>query len=84
MSAVATPVIFPVPKVAASAVQKDWNWEMECSSFVFLTSSFFSREPSVVLNHSFAWVIWKNLDFMVNRMPVARKKNSIPGLQTNS
>ena len=26
-----TPTIFPVPTVAARAVHRDWNWEMEAS-----------------------------------------------------
>ena len=27
--ALATPTILPVPMVAASAVHRDWNWEMD-------------------------------------------------------
>ena len=33
MMAVATPTILPVPMVAASAVQRLWNWLMALSSF---------------------------------------------------
>ena len=40
MMAVATPTILPVPMVAASAVQRLWNWLMAISSFVVCAVTF--------------------------------------------
>ena len=62
VSAVATPAILPVPTVAASAVQTDWNWLIPFPFPVpssFLDASPDISRPAVRLHQNKNPLIWK-------------------------
>ena len=69
--AAATPAMLPVPMVAARAVQRAWNWEMDCLS-VFLVEalSFLKREPMVSFHQWPSRVTWNTLVPRVSSRPV--------------
>ena len=59
MMAPDTPTILPVPTVAARAVQRDWNCEIDLS-FVWLVISLSLKMAPMVLTHQcFRCVTWK-------------------------
>ena len=67
--AAATPAIFPVPMVAANAVQSAWNWDTERLSDLSWESAW--NSPMNVFDHQWRrWVIWKKLVATLMRTPV--------------
>ena len=62
MIAPATPAILPTPIVAARAVERAWNWEMELSSFPVcaVTCFFLKMARNVSFIQCLICVIWKN------------------------
>lgn len=84
MSAVATPVMLPVPSVAARAVQNAWNWDMDCSSSVRLTFLLRKSWPSVMPSQTRHFLNWKKPVRTVKRRPTARKMMSMPRPQIKS
>ena len=77
--ALATPTILPVPMVAASAVHRDWNWEMDWSpaSVCFVTCLSWKIPPTVFWNQCPIWDNWKNYVSTVIRIPVPTRSTSM-------
>ena len=80
-TAVATPTMFPVPTVAASAVMSAWKWVMSprcffCSAFAFGMNASLKPNPSRVT--------WMKPSRMVKKIPVPINKISKCGPQTRS
>ena len=84
IKALATPTILPVPMVAASAVQRDWNWEIDLSSLsvCFVMCLSLKIPPIVFLNQCPIWDNWKNLVSTVIRIPVPTRSTNIGIPQT--
>ncbi len=76
--AVATPTMFPVPMVAASAVIRDWKGEMS----PFDTSSWLSlfEKTSLIANPKLRH--GRNFSLMVRYTPVPTKNTNMTGPQT--
>lgn len=55
----ATPTILPVPTVAASAVHRDWNWEMLRSSVCLVIFRSLKMDPIVFFSQCPRWDSWK-------------------------
>ena len=74
--AVATPTMFPVPMVAARAVQRLWNWEIALLSFSVWAVTFLSLKiaPIVILIQWIKWVNWKPLLIKVIKIPAMNSK----------
>ena len=68
MMAPATPTMLPVPTVAARAVHRDWNWEMDWS-WVWPDTSLWKMEPMVCFIQWPKWLIWKNFVRQVMNTP---------------
>ena len=60
-TAEATPAMFPVPTVDASAAHTLWNWDICLSLVCAVTLRSLNTAPMVHLNHLPMWDIWKNL-----------------------
>ena len=79
-----TPAILPVPTVAASAVHKLWNWEIERSPFSVCAVTVRSENsaPIVFRNQCLICVSWKKPVRNVIMTPVPISSTSIGTPQT--
>ena len=79
--AVAIPTIFPVPIVAASAVQSDWNCEICLSSLsvCFVMCLSLKIAPIVMLHQCEIWLNWNPLFTIVITIPEINK-SAIPNV----
>ena len=65
----ATPTMLPVPTVAARAVHRLWNWEMERSEVCEVTLLSLKIAPMVFFIQWPKWLIWKHLVMQVVSTP---------------
>ena len=80
----ATPTILPVPTVAARAVHRDWNCEIERSPAPVCCVTCFSPKiaPIVFLIQCLKCVSWKNFVIQVIRTPTKARRTSAGHPQT--
>ena len=72
--AAATPTMLPVPMVAASAVQRLWNWLMASSSVWAVTFRSRKMAPMVCRIQYPKYRSWKKPVRTVSRQPVAKQQ----------
>ncbi len=84
MIAVATPTMLPVPMVAASAVQRLWNWLMALSSrpVCAVTLRSVKIAPMVFFIQWAKWLNWKPFVRTVMQRPAIKSSASPIGPQT--